>query len=195
MKKLESIYRDMRAAAAAFDKCDEDMVFGEGNPNARIMLVGEAPGAEETRLSRPFVGRAGKTLDEFLCVIGQERNDIYITNAVKFRPYRVSPKGTLSNRPPTGGEIKCMLPHLLREIEAVAPGVVVTLGNVPLKCLVQKTGATIGAYHAKPMDAAAFSHTFSLFPLYHPASIIYNQSLKSVYAQDLQKLKIFISDL
>ena len=74
------------------------MVYGGGDPGARIMLVGEAPGAEETRLHRPFVGQAGKNLDEFLSVLSLAREEIYITNVVKFRPFKVSPKGTLSNR-------------------------------------------------------------------------------------------------
>ena len=156
------------------------------------MLIGEAPGAEETRLSRPFVGRAGKNLDEFLRVLGLARGDVYITNAVKFRPYRISAKGTLSNRPPKKNEIACMLPLLLREIEAVCPKVVVTLGNVPLKCVLGNR-ATIGMHHASPQAAKARAHTFVLFPLYHPASIIYNRALADVYTQDLQALEQFIA--
>ena len=190
---LTTIFDDMLAEAKAFQKCAADMVYGEGNPGAKIMLVGEAPGAEETRLSRPFVGKAGKNLDEFLSVIGQKRSDLYITNVVKFRPYKVSPKGRMSNRPPSRGEIGCMLPHLLREIEAVSPKIVVTLGNVPLKSVLGNRSATIGSYHAVPAAAKALSHSFTLFPLYHPASIIYNQSLKPVYTQDLGKLKQYIA--
>ena len=189
---LDAIYSDMLCAAGAFGKQEADMVFGEGDPTAHIMLIGEAPGAEETRLRRPFVGKAGKNLDEFLVSIGLERADIYITNVVKFRPYKVSARGTLSNRPPKSGEIACMRKHLMREIAAVAPSVVVTLGNVPLKCVLNDSKATIGAYHARPTDAGALSHTFKLFPLYHPASIIYNRALKDVYHADLLALKAFI---
>lgn len=191
---LQKIREDMLLAAAAFNKTKEDMVFGEGCAHARIMLVGEAPGAEETKLSRPFVGRAGRNLDEFLSALRLSRGDIYITNAVKFRPYKVSARGTLSNRPPAPGEIRCMLPLLLREIEAVAPRVVVTLGNVPLKCLLEKT-SVIGACHAVPLRRSALSHEFTLFPLYHPASIIYNPALKDAYREDLNKLKSFIAGL
>lgn len=195
MNDFKAIYADMLTAARQFDKSETDMVYGEGNTNADIMLIGEAPGAEETKLSRPFVGKAGKNLDEFLTVIEQERSDIYITNVVKFRPYKVSAKGTLSNRPPKSGEIACMLPHLLREIEVIAPKIVVTLGNVPLKAVLGQGNATIGAYHAMPTAASALSHTFTLFPLYHPASIIYNQALKPVYQQDLEALKQYIQGL
>jgi DNA polymerase len=184
---LNTIYSDMLHAAAAFNKTEADMVFGDGCPTARIMLIGEAPGAEETRQRKPFVGKAGQNLDTFLRVIGQERSDIYITNVVKFRPYKVSAKGTLSNRPPTADEIACMRPHLMREIEAVAPHIVVTLGNVPLKCVLDDKKITIGTCHA------ALSHTFTLFPLYHPASIIYNRALADVYQQDLLALGNLIS--
>lgn len=192
---LNAIYDDMLHAATAFGKTADDMVFGDGCPSARIMLIGEAPGAEETRQHRPFVGKAGQNLDEFLCVIGQNRSDIYITNVVKFRPYKVSAKGTRSNRPPKSGEIACMRPHLLREIEAVAPKIVVTLGNVPLKCVLADNKATIGACHAVPTPASALSHSFTLFPLYHPASIIYNRALAGVYQQDLLTLKTVIANI
>ncbi len=191
---LDIIYGEMLSAAAAFGKTKCDMVYGEGPSGAQLMLIGEAPGAEETRLSRPFVGRAGKNLDEFLAAVRLERPSIYITNVVKFRPFKTSAKGTLSNRPPDKEEIVCMKPLLLREIEVVSPHVVVTLGNVPLKCLAG-IGATIGALHAMPMPASAQSHKFMLFPLYHPASIIYNPSLRTVYDQDLVKLRRLLDTL
>ncbi len=193
MNDLQSIYSDTLKAAQAFGKTQADMVCGEGDANASIMLVGEAPGAEETRLSRPFVGKAGKNLDEFLSVLCQERSRIFITNVVKFRPFKVSDKGRLSNRPPKSDEIKCMLPHLLKEIAVVKPDIVVTLGNVPLKAILQQSDITIGACHAKPTQASAHSHSFTLFPLYHPASIIYNRALAKVYHDDLQILKEYIN--
>lgn len=192
---MRSIHEDMLRAAAAFKKTAADMVFGEGPSGARVMLVGEAPGAEETRALRPFVGKAGKNLDEFLQVLALSRSDIYITNVVKFRPYKVSAKGTLSNRPPAKEEIACMLPYLLREIEAVGPRVVVTLGNVPLKSLTGDSRIVIGACHAQCMAAAAREHAYTLFPLYHPASVIYNPALKSVYLQDLQRLKQYLASM
>ena len=195
MNKLESIQSDMLRSAETFLKTENDMVFGEGNADAAVMLVGEAPGAEETRLKRPFVGQAGKNLDQFLKVIGLERCDIYITNVVKFRPYKISAKGTVSNRPPTRTEIACMQPHLMREIETVAPAVVVTLGNTPLQSVLQNPRATIGACHAAPLGAKALTHAFTMFPLYHPASVIYNPSLKTTYANDLDLLKRFLQNL
>lgn len=189
--KLESIYADVLKAANAFGKTENDLVYGEGDENAAVMLIGEAPGAEETRLLRPFVGKAGKNLDEFLFVLMLRRQDIYITNVVKFRPYKKSEKGTLSNRPPEKQELAAMTPLLLREIEAISPRVVVTLGNVPLKAL-HGCNATIGDCHAVPTTSHALSHRFMLFPLYHPASIIYNRALKAVYDEDLKKLRSFL---
>jgi len=191
---LDIIYDDMLRVAQTFGKTSRDMVFGEGPSGAPLMLVGEAPGAEETRQSRPFVGRAGKNLDEFLAAVQLNRADIYITNVVKFRPSKTSAKGTLSNRPPDRNEIACMKPLLLREIEATQPRIVVTLGNVPLKCLLG-ISSTIGTHHAKPTAAGALSHRFMLFPLYHPASIIYNPALKTVYVQDLVRLRQFLDTL
>jgi DNA polymerase len=189
---LEIIMSDTLKAAGQIGKTEADMVFGEGNPEAEIMLAGEAPGAEETRLSRPFVGRAGKNLDVFLEALELQRKDIYITNVLKFRPYKVSAKGTLSNRPPKLYETELMIPFLLREIEAIAPKIVVTLGNVPLKAIYNRNAA-IGGCHASPITAFVHDFSFTLFPLYHPASIIYNPPLKAVYNEDLKKLKAYIS--
>ncbi len=192
---MQRIKHDILLAAQAFGKTAADMVYGEGPLGARVMLVGEAPGAEETRLSRPFVGKAGKNLDAFLKVISLMREEIYISNVVKFRPYKVSARGTLSNRPPEREEIACMLPLLLREIEAVSPQVVVTLGNVPLKSLTGDRRIVIGACHAQCMPATAREHRFTLFPLYHPASVIYNPKLKAVYLQDLEHLNVLLGSL
>ncbi len=190
---LNEVYNDaFNTAAQVLGKTAADMVFGEGDTAAKIMLIGEAPGAEETRLSRPFAGKAGKNLDRFLSVVGLGRSDIYITNVLKFRPYKTSAKGTVSNRPPNSSEIELMLPFLKREIEAVTPKVLVTLGNVPLKA-VYNSSAAIGGCHALPLEPYGFLCNFTIFPLYHPASIIYNRSLEAVYNEDLKKLKAYIA--
>jgi DNA polymerase len=161
-------------------------VPGEGNPDADLMLVGEAPGAKETELRRPFVGAAGKNLDEFLSVIKKDRAEIYISNIVKFRPYKVHPtRGTKSNRPPKTGEIKLCLPYLLREIEVIAPKIIVTLGNTALKSVLGDKSITIGSCHGTLIP---YSESTEVFALYHPASIIYNRSLKEVYSADLSHL-------
>lgn len=167
----------------------EPTVFGEGNADARIILVGEAPGAKEVELQRPFVGQAGKNLDEFLEVLELNREDIYITNVVKIRPYKVNEKtGRKSNRPPSKKEIEQYGKYLDEEIDVIKPRIVVTLGNVPLKFVLKDQKAIIGEKHGQPISIGEKY----IFPLYHPASIIYNQQLKTTYIEDLHKLKEFV---
>ena len=159
------------------------LVHGEGEIGARVMLVGEAPGEQETLMGRPFVGKAGRNLDEFLELAGLERSQLYVTNAVKFRPTKRSAAGRTVNRPPTREEVSLFLPWLRREIELVAPEVIVTLGNVPLRAL---TGpkAVIGDVHGAFQNADGLR----LYPMYHPASLIYNPALREVYAEDIRRL-------
>ena len=160
-------------------------VFGEGALSPRIVLVGEAPGEQETLQKRPFVGKAGKNLDEFLAIAGLPREELYITNVVKFRPVKVNPEtGRKSNRPPTREEILLCLPFLEREIALVQPQVVVTSGNVALRAVTGDDRQTIGACHGQLTTGLGAA----VFPLYHPASIIYNRSLKDVYVSDVEKL-------
>ena len=160
------------------------VVLGEGSENARLALVGEAPGEQEALKGKPFVGKAGRNLDEFLRATGLERSQLYITNVVKIRPTRVSEAGRIVNRPPTREEIALFLPWLKRELAAVKAPVVVTLGNVALKALAGK-GYTIGEAHGKLLAA----EDMRIFPLYHPASVLYNPRLKEVYEQDLRALR------
>ena len=164
------------------------LVHGEGEIGARVMLVGEAPGEQETLQGRPFVGKAGKNLDEFLELAGLERSQLYVTNAVKFRPTKRSAAGRTVNRPPTREEVSLFLPWLRREIELVAPEVIVTLGNVPLRAL---TGpkAVIGDVHGAFQDADGLR----LYPMYHPASLIYNPGLREVYAEDIRRLSAYLN--
>lgn len=156
------------------------LVFGEGAPHAPVMLVGEAPGEQESLQGRPFVGKAGRNLDEFLQGAGMDREALYVTNTVKFRPTKRSAAGRTVNRPPTQEEVKLFLPWLVREIELVDPKCVVTLGNVPLKALTDRA-SVIGAMHGRFIELDGRL----LFPMYHPASVIYNPALKDVYRQDL----------
>lgn len=158
------------------------LVFGEGARHARVMMVGEAPGEQETLLGRPFVGKAGKNLDAFLEAAGMDRAGLYVTNAVKLRPTKVSPAGRVVNRPPTQEEIRLFLPWLKREIELVDPACVITLGNVPLRALAGR-GAVIGDVHGRFIEAGGRR----LYPMYHPASIIYNPALKAAYLEDIRR--------
>ncbi len=172
------------------------LVLGEGKrDHPPVALIGEAPGEQETLQGRPFVGKAGKNLDGFLDVVELRREDIYITNVVKVRPTKVSAKGTVSNRPPNREELALFTPYLMEELTLVAPELIVTLGNVPLRALTGPT-SVIGQLHGQVMAAdirhGGTARKIPLFPLYHPASVIYDQTLKAVYAQDLQALRTYL---
>jgi len=159
------------------------LVHGEGRLCPRLMLIGEAPGEQETLQRRPFVGKAGKNLDEFLALVGLEREELYVSNTVKFRPTKISAAGRTVNRPPSREEIKLFLPWLQREIAAVQPELIVTLGNVPLKALT-RPAASVGALHGAILEVAGLR----IYPMYHPASMIYNPALRSVYEADIRRL-------
>ena len=160
------------------------VVPGEGNPRARLLLIGEGPGREEDRLGRPFVGEAGQLLDRMLASIGLTRADVYIANAVKFRPTRPGAGARLRNRSPTREEVARFAPWLRREIAAVSPRVVVTLGNVPLQA-VTGTDLTVGRAHGRLLPCGAAPPVFAL---YHPASVIYRPQLRGVLEADMRAL-------
>jgi len=158
-------------------------VFGAGDPRAGMMLIGEAPGKAETEQGAPFVGKAGKTLSAFLAAAGFSRDSLFVTNAVKYRPYRLNRSGGKANRTPTRAELKSLRELLLWEIAAVSPKIVVTLGNSPLFSLTGR--ADIGACHGVPEKLGSGA---TLFPLYHPASLIYNPGLAADYEKDMAAL-------
>lgn len=157
-------------------------VFGDGDPKAKIVLIGEAPGEQETLMGKPFVGKAGRNLDEFLQLTGMHRSQLYITNVVKFRPVRISDKGRASNRTPTKEEIGLFLPWLKKEMDIIQPKMIVTLGNVPLHA-VSASSTPIGQVHGTAMQLEDLP--CKLFALYHPASIVYNPALRSTYIKDV----------
>ena len=166
-----------------------ELVLGSGDLGAQIMFIGEAPGREEVQAGRPFVGKAGKNLDSFLEATGLAREELYLTNVVKFRPVRISPKGTVANRPPTQEEIALCIPYLEAEIGQVNPQLILTLGNVALQAMLGKE-AKIGRYHGR---AAQTADGRTVFALYHPASIIYNPKLRQTYAEDLAQLRAYLT--
>ena len=128
---------------------EKPIVLGEGNTDhPPVMLIGEAPGEQESLQGRPFVGKAGKNLDGFLQVLALRREDIYISNVVKIRPTKVSEKGRTSNRPPNKEELALFTPYLMEEIQLVQPRMIVTLGNVALKALCGPK-AIIGDMHGR----------------------------------------------
>ncbi|MEG1513863.1 MAG: uracil-DNA glycosylase [Clostridia bacterium] len=181
---IDKFNKEMSAFFAKLYGADSKvLVFGAGDVHAQLMLIGEAPGAQETLKGIPFVGKAGKNLDEFLQATGFVREELYITNTVKFRPVKRSSSGNLVNRPPTREEVALFLPWLKREMQLIAPRCVVTLGNTALQALMGR-GVVIGDVHGMFQKADGQV----LFPLYHPASLIYNRALMPAYQADLQLL-------
>ncbi len=190
MRAMEKLRAELsRLIDQLYEGENKVLVYGEGSVGARVMLVGEAPGEQETLKRRPFVGKAGKNLDEFLELAKLNRNELYVTNTVKFRPTRVSNAGRIVNRAPTQEEIALFYPFLLREIELVKPEYVVTLGNVPLQTLTDRK-TVIGAVHGQTIE----KHGFTIYPMYHPASLIYNPSLREVYRADVLRLSEMLEE-
>ncbi|MFH1473015.1 MAG: uracil-DNA glycosylase [bacterium] len=169
-------------------------VIGEGNHNANIIFIGEAPGENEAKTGRPFCGRAGKVLDSLLEFAGIDRKDVYVTNIVKDRPPR--------NRDPLPEEIDIYAPFLDRQIEIIKPKVIATLGRFSMQYVMTRYGLegqldTISALHGKTFQCRTLStdsqgSTFVFIPLYHPAAAIYNQHLLDTLKQDFQVLKTLI---
>ena len=189
--RLEKLKDEIRAMVKeVYPDREWVLVFGEGPAQARLMLVGEAPGEQEAMLGRPFVGKAGKLLDAFIAGTGLTRGEMYVTNTVKFRPSRISKAGRVVNRTPTQEEIAAFLPFLKKEIAQVNPACVVTLGNVPLRALLGEK-ETIGQAHGQMRRQEDRLY----FPMYHPASLIYNPGLKAIFAQDMEKLGQLIKNI
>lgn len=171
---------------AAGSMGEQAFVYGDGRAlHPALMLIGEAPGEQETIQRRPFVGKAGQILNHFLDVLALKREDIYISNVVKQRPTRQSAAGRLVNRPPSPDEIALFAPWLMDEVAFIAPRLLVTLGNVPLQAFLGPY-ARIGDSHGQLYRAAGGQQ---LFALYHPAATIYKPALAEVYEADLLRLK------
>ncbi len=152
-----------------------NVVFGEGNPNAELMFIGEAPGAEEDATGRPFVGAAGRLLDKIIAAIGLKREDVYITNVVKCRPP--------NNRKPTSDEMKACEPFLFNEIEVVKPKLIVTLGATPLTSLLNvKEGIT------KTRGQFYSFHEIPVMPTFHPAFLLRFPEHKREVWEDMKKV-------
>ncbi|NLJ98404.1 MAG: uracil-DNA glycosylase [Tissierellia bacterium] len=190
--KAQNIKRLNEKIIKEFSK--EKLILGHGNLNSTIVLIGEAPGAKEIEIGEPFVGQAGKYLNEFLEALDIDRDDVYITNAVKYRPTKTNHKtGRLSNRTPTIKEIDSFRKYLNEEIAIVDPKIVVTLGNIPLRAIFNEN-LKIGEVHGRLMEKDIENNKYKIFPLYHPAAVIYRRELKAVYMKDLASLEIIIKN-
>jgi uracil-DNA glycosylase family 4 len=160
------------------------LVFGAGNADADIMFVGEAPGAREDELGLPFVGPAGKLLDQLLGEIGLERKDVFINNCLMCRPP--------GNRDPFPEEIEECKPFLAKRIELIQPKVICTLGNYATKLL---TGSPRGItkVHGEPQQREIAGRTVTLYPLFHPAAALRSTSVLDLLRADIQRLPELIA--
>lgn len=173
--------QELKSSAVQCNNCHlretcNGVVFGEGNAEAEIMLIGEGPGAREDEQSRPFVGPAGQLLNNMLAAIDFEREDIYITNIVKCRP----PK----NRTPTQQEMNTCLPILRQQIRLIKPKIIVLLGGASLKGLIDSRMKI-----TKERGTWIERKGVHIIPTYHPAYLLRNPAKKKESWEDLQKLK------
>ena len=156
-------------------------VFGEGNPHAVLFFIGEAPGEKEDEQGRPFVGSSGKFLDDLFASVGLKREDVYISNVVKFRPP--------DNRDPTPIEKEQCMPWLMLEIALVKPRVIVTLGRHSLGHFFPEI--TITEAHGKSFK---LTDDVTLFPIYHPAAALHNGNLRASLKSDFAALGRFLAE-
>ena len=155
------------------------VVFGSGAPNADLMFVGEAPGFHEDKQGVPFVGAAGKLLDQLLTGIGLTRADVYVANVIKCRPP--------GNRDPLPEEIEACEAHLWRQIELIQPRVVATLGNFATKLLSGRPSG-ITRVHGQEQETTLGGRHVLLYPLYHPAAALYTPRMLDVLKSDFARL-------
>ena len=159
-------------------------VFGEGDPGADLMFVGEAPGYHEDQQGRPFVGQAGKLLEQLLASIQLTREQVYIANVLKSRPP--------NNRDPRPEEIEACQPYLWRQIALIKPRVICTLGNFATK-LLSGNPAGITRVHGHPQVAEIGGHKTYLYPIFHPAAALYTPSMLTTLKEDFQRLPELLS--
>ncbi len=154
------------------------LVMGHGNPEAEVVFIGEAPGKNEDLQGRPFVGAAGKFLDEMLAAANLVRSDVYITNIVKYRPP--------NNRDPLPAEKMAFWPYLVRELQIIQPKIVVTLGRHSMEYFLPN--AKITAVHGQPKRISFQDRKQVIMPLYHPAAALYNGGLRQTLLDDFARI-------
>lgn len=179
LDEIRSVMGDCRACQLCQTRTN--IVFGVGNPRARVMFVGEAPGKNEDLQGEPFVGRAGENLNRILSLAGLEREDIYIANVLKCRPPQ--------NRNPQADEVLACSPYLREQIRSIWPDVIVTLGN-PASHFVLKTEVGItklrGRFHQ-------MGH-FTVMPTFHPAAALRNPAWQALLEEDFRMLGAYLAE-
>lgn len=161
------------------------LVFGDGDIDADVVFIGEAPGKKEDETGLPFMGAAGKFLNEMLQSIGLEREDVYITNIVKYRP----PK----NRDPSTDEKKAFWPYLMRQLDVIKPKLVVTLGRHSMDYFLPKQ--KIGEIHGELQQIQFGKRTQMILPLFHPAAALYNGGLRQTLKDDFAKIPTILETI
>jgi uracil-DNA glycosylase family 4 len=157
------------------------LVFGDGNPDSDIVFIGEAPGKSEDIQGLPFVGAAGKFLNEMLDMIGLKRKDVYITNIVKYRPP--------NNRDPLPEEKSAFLPYLEAQLEVIKPKLVITLGRHSLNCFLPDL--SISQVHGQPKRFRGRVY----LPLFHPAAALYNGGMRQTLIDDFARIPLILKKI
>lgn len=174
----KNICPDLRSRAT-------QLVFADGNPNSQIVFIGEAPGKKEDEQGIPFVGAAGKFLNEMLGSIGLKREQIYITNIVKYRPP--------NNRDPLPDEKNAFWPYLVRQLNVIQPKLVVTLGRHSMEYFLPKH--KISAIHGEPKSITFGDRKQIVMPLFHPAAALYNGGLRQTLIDDFAKIPSILEEI
>ena len=184
MKNKQSLLEQIRADIVKNNVCPDlareakNLVIGDGNLDADIVFIGEAPGKNEDEQGLPFVGSAGKFLNEMLESVGIKRSDVYITNIVKYRPP--------DNRDPLPEEKSAFWPYLVRQLDAIQPLIVVTLGRHSMEYFLPDH--KISAVHGQPKRIPFNESKLVIVPLYHPAAALYNGGLRATLLEDFKKV-------
>lgn len=182
------------------------LVFGDGNPEAELLFIGEAPGKNEDQQGKPFVGAAGKFLDEMLASVDLKREEVYITNIVKYRPP--------NNRDPLPDEKAAFLPYLQAQLEVIQPKIVVTLGRHSMNCFLpdlqiskihgqpkririnmRRQAERIGSGDTNASPEATTGVPIVIMPLFHPAAALYNGAMRQTLIDDFARIPIVLSKI
>jgi DNA polymerase len=170
-------------------KTATQLVMGDGSSDADIVFIGEAPGKNEDEQGKPFVGAAGKFLNEMLAAAGLERNDVYITNIVKYRPP--------NNRDPLPEEKAAFLPYLLKQLEIIDPKAIITLGRHSMEYFLPEARISQIHGHAarkKVIYRDKTEHEWLIIPLYHPAAALYNGSMRQTLIDDFVRVPAILAE-
>jgi uracil-DNA glycosylase len=179
-EELKLVYEEARGCTRCpLHQTRTTVVFGNGNADADLMFIGEAPGANEDRMGLPFVGQAGKLLDKLLAEIGMERDQVFVANTLKCRPP--------DNRDPHPNEIEACHDYLRRQVELIEPVVICTLGNFSTKLLRADTTG-ISRLHGREELSIIGTRAVRLYPLYHPAAALYTPATLEALREDFHRI-------